>query len=127
MKIKEIDIFDEYATVWKETVLEAAKIMKEKNVPDLILIDENDKPLGIISAVDIIVKVVAEEKDPKEIAISSISRKVKAFNENATIEEIFEYMINTDNEIVPIIRENGKLFGVCTIGDVLLKVREAEE
>ena len=118
MKVKDLNIFDEFATVKDETVLEAAKLMKKKNVPDLVLVDDDKKPLGIISSEDIIMKVLAEEKDPKVVTISSISRKVKSFNEETDKEKIFEYMMETDNEIVPIIKEDGSLLGVCTISDV---------
>ena len=118
MKVKDLNIFDEFATVKDESVLEAAKLMKKKNVPDLVLVDDNKKPLGIISSEDIVMKVIAVEKDPKNVTISSISRKVKSFDEEATKEEIFDYMMESDNEIVPIIKSDGTLLGVCTISDV---------
>jgi len=127
MKVGELDIFDEYAIVTNESVLEAAKIMKEKNVPDLVLVGDDKKPLGIISAVDIVLNVIAEEKDPKEISISSIARKVKSFKEDATRSQILEYMIKTDTEIVPITTKDGILLGVCTIGDVLIEIDENED
>lgn len=118
MKVKDLNIYDEFATVQNETVYEAAKIMKKKKVPDLVLVDANKKPLGIISSEDIVMKVVADDKDPKQTSISDISRKAKTFTEDATKEEVFEYMMESDNEIVPIIKEDGTLIGVCTIGDV---------
>lgn len=127
MKVGDLEIYDDFATVKNESVLEAAKIMKEKDVPDLILIDDDNKPIGIISAVDIILKIVAEEKNPKEIKISSIARKVKAFDEFATRAEVLSYMMENDCEIVPVIKKDGTLLGVCTIGDVLIEKEEVEE
>jgi len=118
MKVKDINIYDDFATVKDETVLQAAKLMKKKDIPDLVLVDNNKKPLGIISSEDIVFKVIAEEKDPKNLTVSGISRSVKSFTEEATTEEIFEYMMESDNEIVPIVNDGGKLLGVCTIGDV---------
>ncbi|MFX0135784.1 MAG: CBS domain-containing protein [Candidatus Hodarchaeota archaeon] len=127
MKVGELDIYDDFATVKNENVLEAAKIMKEKNVPDLVLIDDDNKPIGIVSAVDVILKVIAEEKNPKEIKIATIARKVKSFKENSTRAEVLRYMMESDSEIVPIIKKDGTLLGVCTIGDVLIETGEAEE
>ncbi len=118
MKVKELNIFDEFATVKNETVFEAAKIMKKNKVPDLILVDDNENPLGIISSEDIVMKVIADDKDPKSIKVSDIYRKVKSFTEEATKEEVFEYMMESENELVPIIKKDGKLLGVCTITDV---------
>lgn len=124
MKVKDLNIFDEFEMVKNETVLEASKIMKKADVPDLVLVDDNEKPIGIISAVDIVLKVIAEGKDPKEVKVTSIARKVKSFNENTSRVEIFNYMMETDNEIVPIVKKDGSLLGVCTIGDVLIEIEE---
>lgn len=118
MKVKDLNIFDEYATVKDETVFEAAKLMKQKKVPDLVLLGIDGKPKGIISSEDIVIKVIAEGKDPKEVKISDIARQVKSFSEEATKNEIYEYMMKSEIEIVPIIKNDGTLLGVCTIGDV---------
>lgn len=118
MKVKDLNIFDEYATVKDETVLEAAKLMKQKKVPDLVLLGDDGKPKGIISAEDIAIKIIAEERDPKAVKVSDIARLVKTFSEDATKDEVYEYMMKSENEIVPIIKNDGKLLGVCTIGDV---------
>ena len=124
MKVKDLEIFDEFATVQNETVLEAAKIMKKKNVPDLVLVDSNKKPIGIISSEDIVMKIIAEDKDPKQVKISDISRKVKSFSEDATMDEVLDYMMESENELVPIIKADGTLLGVCTITDVAWEEEE---
>lgn len=127
MKVKELNIFDEFAVVKKENVLEAIKIMKNSNVPDLVLVNEGGKPIGIIAAIDILFNVIAEEKDPKKVNVTSIARKVKPFDEDATKDDVFNYMMKSNNEIVPITKKDGTLLGVCTIGDVLLEVEEEEK
>ncbi|MHA1298026.1 MAG: CBS domain-containing protein [Candidatus Helarchaeota archaeon] len=109
-----------------ETVLEAAKLMKKADVPDLILVDDHEKPLGIISAVDMVLKVIAEEKDPSIVKVATIARKVKVFEENSSRDEVFKYMTENEIEIVPIVKKNGELLGVCTIGDVLLDIEDEE-
>ena len=118
MKVKDLNIFDEFATVKDETVFDAAKLMKEKKVPDLVLLGTDGKPKGIISSEDIVIKVIAEGKDPKGVKISNIAREVKSFSEETTKDEIYQYMMKSENEIVPIIKKDGTLLGVCTIGDV---------
>ncbi|MHA1384986.1 MAG: CBS domain-containing protein [Candidatus Helarchaeota archaeon] len=126
MKVKDLNIFDEFAVVKNETVLEAAKLMKKADVPDLILVDDHEKPLGIISAVDMVLKVIAEEKDPSIVKVATIARKVKVFEENSSRDEVFKYMTENEIEIVPIVKKNGELLGVCTIGDVLLDIEDEE-
>jgi len=126
LKVKDLNIFDEFAVVKNETVLEAAKLMKKADVPDLILVDDHEKPLGIISAVDMVLKVIAEEKDPSIVKVATIARKVKVFEENSSRDEVFKYMTENEIEIVPIVKKNGELLGVCTIGDVLLDIEDEE-
>ena len=124
MKVKELNIYDEYASVREENVFEAAKIMEKRNIPDLVLVDSANKPIGVISAVDIIYKVIAKEKDPKTTKIASIVQKVKSFGDEATRDEIFAYMMEHNVEIVPIVNKEGTLLGVCSIGDVLIEHQE---
>ena len=120
LKVGNLEIFDEFATVKNETVLEAAKIMKQKGVSDLILVDDRENPIGIILAVDIVFNVIAENKNPNNVKVSTIARKVKTFDANTAREEIFNYMMDSDVEMVPIVKKDGTLLGVCSIGDILI-------
>ena len=61
MKVKDLNIFDEYATVNDETVVEAAKLMKQKNGPDLILLGVDGKPKGVRSSEDMVIKAIIAE------------------------------------------------------------------
>ncbi len=126
MKVKELNIFDEYATVRDETVFEAAKIMEKRKVPDLVMVDAANKPIGVVSAVDVVFQIVAKGKDPKTTKITSIVRKVQSFEDEATRDEVFTYMMEHNVEIVPIVNKEGTLLGVCSIGDVLIEHEEEQ-
>ena len=119
MKVKDLNIFDEFETVTeKTTVLDASKLMKDKKLPDLVLIDNYSQPIGIVSSEDIVINVMALEKNPRDVEVSSIARKVKVFSVETTHDVIFKYMVESNTELVPIVNDDGKLMGVCTIGDV---------
>ena len=51
---------------------EAARVMKDKNIGSLVVIDDNGKPVGIITERDIITKVVALNLVPQEILAKDI-------------------------------------------------------
>jgi CBS domain-containing protein len=53
------------------TVLEAAKLMQSKDIGSLVVID-NSRPIGILTDRDIVLKVVANEKNAQQIAVKRI-------------------------------------------------------
>lgn len=56
------------------TILETVKIMKKKKIGS-VLITEKEKIVGIFTETDLLRKVIAEEKSPKEILVSSVMSK----------------------------------------------------
>jgi CBS domain-containing protein len=122
MKLEEVTIAnlkidDEYDTIKDTTVVEASKKIKEKNIPDLVVIDDNEKVLGTISTYDIVTKIVAESKS-LETRVSEIMMKVKPFSLETKVVEAFDIMKIEQVEVVPVTDENKKLLGVVTVMDV---------
>lgn len=122
MKLEEVTIAnlkidDEYDTIKDITIVEASKKIKEKNIPDLVVIDDNEKVLGTISTYDIVTKIVAENKS-LESKVSEIMMKVAPFSLETKVVEAFDIMKKEQVEVVPVTDENKKLLGVVTVMDV---------
>lgn len=95
-----------------EDALEVAKILRDTQRRHLIVLDSKDKPVGVISTVDINNRVVAEEKDPKKTKAKDIMTKNIAI---ASIEDSYDKAYQTMAKLgtnsIPVIKD-GKLVGM---------------
>jgi len=116
--IKDLVIDDEYGVIESTaSVQDAAKKMKELGVPDLVVIEgEEKKVLGVIADFDIVQNIVAEGKDSKEAKVISTMYKIEPVSLESPVTEAFTRMRDLQVNVVPVV-EDGKLIGVSTIQD----------
>ncbi|MBW2981222.1 CBS domain-containing protein [Candidatus Woesearchaeota archaeon] len=121
MKIKEIMTPVSMLPV-EYTVADAAKTMDKKNVGSMP-IEEGGKVIGLISERDILKRVVAQGKDPKDTPIREVmSSPLITISPDKSIEEANELMIEKKIRRLPV-EENGKLIGMVTIRDISNNLR----
>jgi len=101
-----------------ETVYEALRIMANKDVGALIVMD-GEKMVGILSERDYARKIILQGKASKETQVSEImTSMVYTVHPDQTIEECMDTMTNRRVRHLPVI-ENDRLVGVISIGDVV--------
>ncbi|MHA1720817.1 MAG: CBS domain-containing protein [Promethearchaeota archaeon] len=117
-KVGDLIIDDEYGTIDSTlSVVEAAKKIKELNVPDLVVVDkESKKVLGVIADYDIVQNIVAEGKDPKTTQVTDAMYIIEPVTRETPVTEAFKEMQEMNVNIVPVI-EDDKLLGVASIHD----------
>lgn len=115
-----------YSVSADSTVFEALKVMADKGIGALIVMEE-DKLVGIMSERDYARKVILLGKSSREAKVKEImSDKVFIVNPHRTAEECMALMINKRIRHLPVI-ENDKLVGVISIGDVVKAVIDEKE
>ena len=92
MKIKDV-MKKNIITIPSNTLVTvAAKAMKEKNIGS-IMITDNRRYIGIVTERDILYKVVAEGKNPKDILVDDImTRSFVTIDADATLIKANEIM-----------------------------------
>ena len=117
-KVGDLIIDDQYGTIDSTvSVTEAAKKIKELNVPDLVVLDEKSKKvLGVIADYDIVQNIVAEGKDPKNTLVTDAMYIITPVSRETLVTEAFKAMQEMNVNVVPVI-ENDKLLGVVSIQD----------
>ncbi len=96
-----------------DSVLEVAKILRDTLSRHLVVIDENEKPVGFLSVVDINNRVVAEELDPKTLKAKDImTNNIVTVEETEKVSNAVELMIEKDILSCPVTND-GKLIGIC--------------
>ncbi|MDH5761134.1 MAG: CBS domain-containing protein [Gemmatimonadota bacterium] len=111
-----------------ETVVEAARRMKEHGVGSLVVLDEDRRPMGILTDRDVAMRCVAEGIDAEATEVRDVmSLPVTAMDEDAPIESALQSMAATSTRREPVVDDQGKLVGLLALDDVLsLLVEEAE-
>ncbi|MCD6483910.1 MAG: CBS domain-containing protein, partial [Candidatus Odinarchaeota archaeon] len=61
VKIGDLNIQDEYVPVAENiTAREAAQMMRDYTIPDLVVVDESEKPLGVITESILVREILAD-------------------------------------------------------------------
>ena len=104
------------------TALEAAKLMAEKGISSLIVLN-NQNPVGIITERDFVKKICIKELQVSHVKVNEIMSKIRTFADPETpIEVAVQRMVNHKIRRLPIM-ENGKVVGIITVTDLAKYLR----
>ena len=100
------------------TVREAARIMTKLRIGSLIVM-EDDRIVGIITELDIIWKVVADDLNPNTTLVRDVmSRDVVTIKPDQTLEDAAELMVEKKIKKLPVV-EDHRLVGILTATDLI--------
>ena len=106
------------------TAQEASKRMRDKRVSSLVVIDEEEAPIGIVTERDLVRQVCSKDISSNNIIIHHImSSPIVTIDVNASIEEVAEKMIQKKVRHLLIVDEN-RLSGIITPSDFTTYLRE---
>lgn len=100
------------------TVAEAAHLMKEKEIGSL-LVSNAGKTVGLVTERDLVVRVLAESKDPEKTLVESImSSPIVTVDPDTNIVDAIRKMSRLNIRRL-VVMEKGKTGGVVTERDIL--------
>ena len=115
-----------YSIVSTISVYDAIKVMGEKNV-GAILIIEDDQLKGILSERDYARKIVLQGKSSKNTLVNEIMvSKVVTVQPTDDLDYCMELMISRRIRHLPVV-ENDKVIGLISIGDVVKSIIEKQK
>ncbi len=108
-------------------VLEIARILSEKKIGSVLVVDDDGGILGIISERDIVRSLAVRGADTLETPVSRImTRDVVTCRREDSVTHIMEEMTRGRFRHVPVV-EGTRLVGIVSIGDVVKhRIAEAE-
>ena len=111
-----------------QSVMQALILMSEKNIGAIIIIDNNDFPIGIFSERDYARKVILKGKNSKDTLLDEVmTKELITVTRDFKIDQCMELMIEHKIRHLPIL-ENKKIIGIISIGDVLkIMIKEQKE
>src|ERR687893_2407577 len=109
-----------------ETVLDAAKRLAEKNIGSMPICGEDDRLKGMLTDRDIVVKVLAQGKDPASVKAGELGvgdGKTVTIGADDSLEEALHTMTEHKVRRLPVI--DGKdLVGIISQADIATNIDE---
>ena len=98
-------------------IVEAAKAMKSEDVGAIPIV-EGDRLVGMLTDRDIVIRLVAEGKDPSTKAGEIASRDLVTVDPDQSIDEVIRLMGEHQLRRIPVCEEDGRLAGIVAQADV---------
>ena len=106
-------------------VREAAKVMREHDIGDVIVLSDDGSVEGIVTDRDIAVRVIAEGRDPSSTTVGDVcSSDLETISPTDDVERAASIMRDRGVRRLPV-TEGGRAVGVISIGDLAIEVDEA--
>jgi CBS domain-containing protein len=123
MSLQMICSRDVHTIAGTEKVRKAAMRMLEHHVGTLVVSDRGQKPQGIVTDRDIVVRCIAKEFDPDDTPVSEImTSPVQTVGVDAGIDEAIAQMAKTEVRRLVVTDAKGRMIGVLALDDLLTLV-----
>jgi len=104
------------------TVYEALRLMAEKDVGAVLVLDSAQRVVGVLSERDYARQVILKGKTSKETPVSEImTSRVVYVRPEQTVDDCMALMTDKHVRHLPVVQE-GRLLGLLSIGDVVKAV-----
>lgn len=105
----------------RATIGEASREMRTRNIGAVVVISDDYKPIGLVTDRDIVMRVVADDRGPRDVVVEQImSGGVVTLTERASIREATERMRDKGVRRIVIVDENDRVTGIVSFDDLLL-------
>ena len=103
-----------------DTVVAAARSMRDGNIGDVVVVD-NDQIQGILTDRDIVVRALADGRDPARTTVGEIcSRELTTLSPNDAIGDAEKTMRARAIRRLPVV-EGGRPVGIVSLGDLAVE------
>lgn len=114
----------------ESTIMAVAQLMKEEDIGPVLIVDnEQSRTLvGIVTDRDIVLKVVAEGRDPKTTRVGDVmSKKLVTCRADDDVEVAMQAMAQFQLRRIPVVEDNMGLVGIISQADVATRVDAPEK
>ncbi|MEZ4601277.1 MAG: CBS domain-containing protein [Syntrophotaleaceae bacterium] len=128
MRVGEVCNREVVITDRNATLLETAKLMRQKHVGDVVVVDDRPEgryPIGILTDRDIVVELIAEEVDVGLMLVGDcMSFDLVTARENDELFPTIKRMRDKGIRRLPVVDEAGLLIGILTVDDLIDLIAE---
>jgi CBS domain-containing protein len=112
------------------TIVEVAQLMKSEDIGPVLVVDNNNSRtlVGIVTDRDIVVKVVAEQRDVNTTRVGDVmSKKLVTCHADDDVDVAMKRMAQFQLRRIPVVEDNMRLVGIISQADLATRVNEPEK
>lgn len=100
------------------TVSEAAQIMSDNDIGDVMVTEKDGKVCGVLTDRDIVLRVLADRKDPSKTRVGDVcTRNPVTLDPSSSVEDAIRLMADKAIRRIPVVKD-GKPIGIVALGDL---------
>ena len=111
-----------------DTLVEAAKLMREYQTGSIVIIEERNGlryPAGIVTDRDLVIELIAKEVDINSVTLGDVMyRDIILGKENDDVNETIKIMRQRGIRRLPVVDDRGVLVGIVTMDDLIDLISE---
>lgn len=108
-----------------ETVYCLAERMHQRTIGALVVVDDEARPMGIVTDRDLVIRVLAATRDPLTTpACDVMTPYPKTVKEDTPIELALQLMRSGAFRRLPVVGKKGQLVGIVTLDDIMMLLSE---
>lgn len=101
-------------------VVELADLMDRHSVGCVVVVDDEQRPIGVVTDRDLVRRVIAADRDPEKTPASEImSGDVCCAGDDEPLSKVLEHMRERSIRRVPVV-DAGRVVGIASLDDVLI-------
>jgi CBS domain-containing protein len=118
--VEEIMTRDPRTVNASDTIVDAARVMNESDIGDVIVV-EGEEVKSIVTDRDIVVRAIAEGRDPQSTSVSDVCTPgLETIEPDASVDDALRKMREADIRRLPVVQD-GRPVGIVTLGDLAVE------
>ncbi|MGJ7904020.1 CBS domain-containing protein [Lysobacter sp. 1R34A] len=101
-------------------VREIARLMLENDCGEIPVLDEQRRPLGVVTDRDIAIRIIASGGDGTATAGEAMTSPVRTVSEESDLRDCVAVMESAQIRRVPVVNGAGELVGIVSLADIAL-------
>jgi CBS domain-containing protein len=124
MTVREVMTTNPAVCVRDTKLADVARMMKDCDCGEIPAVDSKDamRPIGVVTDRDIVVRVVAEGRNPSELTVGAcMTSPVVTVTPDSDLDACVDLMEERQIRRVPVVDERGRLVGIVAQSDIARK------
>ena len=103
-----------------ERVIDVARRMRHANVGTVVVVDPQRRPVGILTDRDLVVRVMAEGREPATTELTAVmTKELRVVAVDTSLEDTLRQMREVGVRRLPVVDGRGELLGIVSIDDIV--------
>lgn len=102
------------------TIGDAARLMRDRDVGDVLVTSDGDQLAGIVTDRDLVVRCLADDAERGTTIERACSNDLASVTANSSIDDAVQLMRERSLRRLPVVTD-GRLVGIVTLGDLAME------